>query len=76
MGKDNCVVCGKYLREHNEQETLMCNSCDIKTDKIASDMEALNIHNVVKSVCEHTDTHYDDRSLGMVCKECRCVIPD
>ena len=41
--------------------------------------QKLPIHNVVKpkeTVCEHTDTYYDDRNLGVVCKKCRCVIPD
>lgn len=41
--------------------------------------QKLPIHNVVKpkgTVCDHSETYYDDRNLGMVCKKCKCTMPD
>ena len=48
MKEDNCVVCKKYLKEIDEQETLMCTDCDKKTAKVAKEQEALNINYVTK----------------------------
>ncbi|MGY8911173.1 MAG: hypothetical protein ACKVIG_15130 [Flavobacteriales bacterium] len=39
MEIDNCVVCGKYLKDIGEQESGMCNKCDNITDKIAKEQE-------------------------------------
>ena len=25
--------------------------------------------------CQHTDTYYDDRA-GIICKQCKCIIPE
>ena len=39
MEIDNCVVCGKYLKDIGEQEQGMCNKCDNKTAAIAKEMD-------------------------------------
>jgi len=39
MEIDNCVVCGKYLKDIGEQEQGMCNKCDNKTDAIAKELD-------------------------------------
>ena len=45
MEIDNCVVCGKYLKEIGEQEQGMCNDCDNRTDAIAKEQQRLwNLH--------------------------------
>lgn len=37
---------------------------------------ALGVNKDKKNNCKHENIYYDDRSLGMICKECRCLIPD
>ena len=51
MEIDNCVVCGKYLKDIGEKEQAMCNDCDNKTDAIAKEQDkALIIDDVSKSL--------------------------
>lgn len=69
---------GKKLYEKFGTESYV-ERCELHDIKELIKGQILPIHNVVKpkgTVCEHTDTYYDDRNLGMVCKKCRCVIPD
>ena len=37
MEIDNCVVCGKYLKDIGEQEQLMCIDCNEKTEKVSQE---------------------------------------
>jgi len=42
---DNCVVCGKYLKEIGEQEAGMCNKCDNITHEISKQQLKKQIRN-------------------------------
>ena len=42
MNIENCVVCGKYLRDIGEEENGMCDSCNRETDKISKNNFIVN----------------------------------
>jgi len=73
MEIDNCVVCGKYLKNIGEQEQGMCNHCDNVTDAIAKEQDKALILPVVSfnevELCEYLDKNNKCRMMCLT----RCV---
>lgn len=51
---DNCVVCGKYLKEIGEQENAMCDKCNRITEEVANKVNEEKGWNYFKLPENHT----------------------